>query len=271
MTATQRPRSSGSDAASVAAEDMSLFEHLAEVRTRLFRAVVGFVIALVIGFIVHEQVLDLLIRPYCDLPAELRFPASALSDCQLIVTDVLGQFFLVMKISAMVAVVLAGPWVAFQIWRFITPGLRPVERRYAVPFLLISQVLFATGAVFSYLLLPVALEVLLDFAGDNVGALLGANEYLGFLLQMMIGAGIAFEFPLILISLVLMGVVGVEGLTRYRRHALFGAFVASAIITPTTDPVTMIIFAGPLVFFYELSILVARVVRRRRARAAAGT
>jgi sec-independent protein translocase protein TatC len=117
--------------------------------------------------------------------------------------------------------------VFYQIWRFVTPGLRPVERRYAAPFIIISQLLFAGGAVFSYFILPRALEVLLGFAGRNIGSLLEANEYLRFLLHMMIGFGVAFELPLILISLVLMGAV-----TGRRRCAPTGATRCSGPSSP---------------------------------------
>ena len=266
MTSTERRDSGGDDAQGDDGDSMTLFEHLAELRVRLFRALGAIAVGLAVGFAVYRPVLDFLIQPYCDLPEEIRFSTRIDEGCQLVVMDVLGQFFLVLKVAAVVAVILVGPYVVFQIWRFITPGLRPVERRYAIPFLVISHVLFAAGAAFSYYLLPVALQVLLRFAGDSVVSLLGANEYLGFMLQMMIGAGVAFEFPLVLISLILMGVVGTEGLKKYRRMALFLCFVASAIITPTTDPMTMSIFAIPLIAFYELSYGVAWWVERRRNR-----
>jgi sec-independent protein translocase protein TatC len=165
-----------------------------------------------------------------------------------------------------VAVVLAAPVVFYQIWRFVTPGLRPVERKYALPFLIISQLLFAGGAVFSYYVIPRGLEFLLGFAGPNVVSLMDADRYLSFMLHTMIGFGVAFELPLILIMLSLMGVVGSQSLRKNRRYAIFGIFVAAAIITPTQDPVTLSIMAGPLILFYEISILVARLVERRRAR-----
>jgi sec-independent protein translocase protein TatC len=157
--------------------------------------------------------------------------------------------------------------IAYQIWRFVTPGLRPIERRYAIPFVICSFLLFSGGAVFSYFVLPRALEILLAFAGPNIVSLLEANEYIRFMLHMMIGFGVAFEMPLILVTLILMGVVGSQGLRRYRRQAIFATFVAAAIITPTTDPITMSLMAGPLVLFYEGSILFARFRERRQRRA----
>jgi sec-independent protein translocase protein TatC len=247
--------------------EMPLRDHLVELRRRLVWCLIAIVAGFGLGFAVHSPVFDVLIAPYCDLSPGLRAASDSLADeCTLQIFDVLGAFFLRLKAAAVVAVVVAAPVVAYQVWRFVTPGLRSVERKYALPFLVVSQVLFALGAVFSYFVLPRALKVLLSFAGENVTSLMGANEYLGFLLHMMIGFGVAFEVPLILITLVLMGVLGVDGLRRWRRHAIFAAFVAAAIITPTTDPLTMTLMALPIVVFYEVSVLVARLVRRRRAR-----
>ena len=247
-------------------EEMTLVEHLVELRNRLFKSALAIAVSFVIGFMVRKQVLDILSEPYCDLPPRLRGVSSVLDPdrCQLIFIDVLGAFFISLKAAAIVAVVLAAPIVCYQIWRFITPGLRPVERRYAVPFLVGSQLLFAGGAVFSYYVIPRALEFLLAFAGPDLVSLMDANRYISFVLQTMIAFGVAFEFPLVLIILSLMGVVGVKGLTQYRRHAYFGTFVAAAIITPTQDPLTLSMMAVPLIVFYEVAIVVARIVERRR-------
>lgn len=268
MTMTELPPGGGDADAPVARGEMTLTGHLNELRARLFKSAVAVVLAFVVGFVFRHQVFAVLIRPYCELDPSLR-AGSTLFDadrCQLIVTDPLAMFFLSLKAAAVVAVVLAGPYVCYQIWRFITPGLEPVERKYALPFLLISQLLFAGGAVFSYVVIPQGLDFLLSLAGPDVVALLDANEYLGFMLQVMISFGLAFEFPLILIMLALTGAVTAATLKKYRRHALFGIFVASAIITPTQDPLTLTLMAAPLVAFYEISILVARLIERRRRR-----
>jgi sec-independent protein translocase protein TatC len=252
-------------------EEMTLVEHLEELRTRLFRSAVAVVVAFGIGFIFRRPVFELLIRPYCAMPPELRAGSAAFDPegCTLIFTDVLGAFVISLKAAAVVAVVLAAPVICYQFWRFITPGLRPVERRYALPFVVISQLLFAGGAVFAYIVIPRGMEFLLGFAGENIVSLMDANRYLTFMIQVMLGFGLAFEFPLILITLSAMGVISAEGLRRYRRHAVFGVFLASAIITPTQDPITLSLLAAPLLGFYEGSILAARYIERRRARAAA--
>lgn len=256
-----------------AGEEMTLVEHLTELRERLFKSALAIVAGFVVGFVLRGQVMEILSRPYCSLPPSLRAGATAVGgeQCALIFTDVLGAFFVSLKAAAIVAVLLAAPVVSYQVWRFVTPGLRPIERRYAIPFVVLTQLLFVGGAVFSYFIIPRALEFLLGFAGTNLVSLMDANRYLTFVLQTMLAFGIAFEFPLVLIILSLMDIVHVEALRKYRRHALFGTFVAAAIITPTQDPLTMLLMAGPLVVFYEVSILVARLIERSRARAAAAT
>jgi sec-independent protein translocase protein TatC len=269
MTVTATPADGAQPDDDVGVE-MSLFEHLNELRARLFKSALAIAIAFVIGFVVRQPVFNLLIRPYCELPAELRAGSTAFDPdgCTLVFTDVLGAFFISLKAAAVVAVVLAAPIVFYQLWRFITPGLRSVERRYALPFLVISQLLFLAGAAFSYFVIPRGLEFLLGFAGDNIVSLMDANRYLTFMIQVMLGFGIAFEFPLILIMLALMGVVSAEGLRRHRRGAIFGIFVAAAIITPTQDPLTLSLMAAPLIAFYEICILLTRMIERRRERAA---
>ncbi len=246
--------------------EMTLFEHLRELRDRLFKSAIAIVVGFVVGFIFRQPVFDVLIKPYCELPAALRAASSSFNAdrCTLIYTDVMGAFFISLKAAAVVAMVTAGPVVAYQVWRFVTPGLRPVERRYALPFIMGSAVLFVGGAIFAYVTLPLGLKVLLGFAGDNVVSLMDANRYLSFMVNTALGFGLSFQFPLILLALVLTGVVGVSGLTQYRRHAIFGTFAAAAIITPQTDPVSMSLLAAPLILMYEACILVARLRERRR-------
>ena len=270
MTATAAP---GADAPSTdeeqdyAGDEMTLFEHLAELRNRLFKSALAIVGGLIVGFVFREPVLTILRQPYCDLPAKLRDGLNT-GECQLIVLRVMDSFVISIKAAAIVAVVLAAPIVCYQIWRFITPGLRPVERKYAIPFLIVTQLLFAGGAVFSYLLIPRALEFLLGFAGEGITPVLSANEYLTFILRSMMAFGIAFEFPVVLIILSLMGVIESTGMRKYRRPALFGTFAAAAVITPTQDPLTMSMMAAPLILFYETSIIAARIIERRRAQRA---
>ena len=247
--------------------EMSLVEHLHELRSRIFKSAIAVVVAFAIGFAVRDQLFNLLIGPYCELPDRLRGASGVFNAdrCSLIFTNPLGAFFVTLKAAAVLAVVLAAPPVCYQIWRFITPGLRANERRYALPFVVLTFVLFAGGAVFAYWIIPRGLAFLVGFAGESVVPLLDADQYISFILKTMLGFGLSFLAPLVIGMLTLAGVVESQSLRKYRSHAIFSAFVLAAIITPTQDPFTMLVMGLPLVLFYEGNIVFARILERRRA------
>lgn len=245
---------------------MTLIEHLEELRSRLFKSALAIALSFGFAFLFRDALFDVLIGPYCDLPERLRGASGVFSAerCSLIVTNPLGAFFVTFKAAAVLAVVLAAPPVAYQVWRFITPGLRANERRYALPFVLITFLLFAGGAVFAYLIIPRGLQFLVGFAGSSVVPLLDADQYITFLLKTMLGFGLSFLAPVAIAVLTVAGAVGVDGLRKFRRHAVFAAFVLAAVITPTQDPFTMLLMGIPLVLFFEGNIVFARLVERRR-------
>lgn len=248
---------------------MTLVEHLEELRSRIFKSALAIAVSFCIGLLFRDRLFDLLIGPYCDLPPQLR-GASGVFDtdrCALIVTNPLGAFFVTLKASAVLAIVLAAPPVCYQLWRFITPGLHANERRYALPFVLLTFLLFAGGAVFAYLIIPRGLQFLVGFAGRSVVPLLDADQYITFILKTMLGFGLSFLAPLVVAMLTLAGMVTADNLRRFRRHAIFTAFVLAAVITPTQDPFTMLVMAVPLVFFFECNVVFARLLERRRSRA----
>ena len=247
---------------------MSLVEHLAELRDRLFKAAVALTLGAIVGYIIFPAALELLIAPYCDVPTAFRPDSDG--PCTLIQTRVLEGFSVRIKTSLVIGLFLGGPVIFYQLWRFITPGLTERERRYALPFVVLSQIFFAAGMAFAYLVIPQGLKVLLAIAGDGIAPLLGAGEYLSFFLTMSVAFGITFLVPLVLVFLALLGIVTAAPLRRARPYAIVGAAVLAALVTPTTDPVTMLLMMGPLVIFYELSILAAWLIDRRRRRSSAG-
>jgi sec-independent protein translocase protein TatC len=253
-------------------EEMTLVEHLRELRERLLKSFLAIAVGFVGGFIFRNQVLDLLMGPYCGLPAAVRdFPGGANADadrCELVITTVTGGFTFSIKAAAVVAVIVAAPVVAYQVLRFVTPGLRPIEKQYSIPFVIATAVLFLCGAAVSYYVLPQALRFLLSFTPDLV-PLLDANSYLSFVLNTMLAFGISFEFPLVLIVLSFASLVTVRGLRDARRYFIFGAFVIAAIVTPGQDPFTLVALGGILTVFFEIAVLVAWLIERNRARAAA--
>lgn len=257
----------GNDAAATPGGYMPLIEHLRELRRRGTWAVLALVAGTIAGYVLFPRLLVYLIAPYCDLPQTLR----AVDECGLIALRPLEPFSVRIRTSLVVGLFLSAPVLFFQLWRFITPGLTSRERRFAMPFVLISQLLFGLGIGFAYLVIPRALGILLALGGPLVTPMLSATEYLSFFLAMSLAFGVIFEIPLVLISLTLVGVLNLQRLTSARPYAVVGMTIAAAIITPTTDAVTLLFVAGPMWFFYELSVLIARLIGRRRDRNTAGT
>jgi len=206
--------------------------------------------------------------PYCAIPADNRaFGTGATSgDCKLLVTDVFGGALIRLKIATIAGMVLTAPLWLFQLWRFITPGLKRNERRYALTFAGVASALFALGAVLAYISLRAGLKILLGLAGSNVAVALTAQDYLGFFVSVLLAFGVSFELPLIAVALNLVGVLSHEALSRSRRWIFFLTLIFAAIVTPTQDPFTMLVMALPMCLLFEGAIQVARVVDKRRAR-----
>jgi sec-independent protein translocase protein TatC len=240
-------------------DEMPLAEHLREFRARFLKATIAVALGTAVGYAIFPTSIGILLQPYCAA-------IEAGQSCDLIVLGPLDPFLVRIRASLVLGMVVGGPVLLYQAWRFITPGLTGRERRYALPFVLLSQVMFASGIAFAAWFIPRGLAVLLSLGGDSIRPLLGAQEYLSFLLAMGLAFGIVFEIPLILVFLALAGIITSSGLRRVRRYAIVGNIVAAAIITPTVDAVSLFFVAGPMILFYELSIVLAWVIERSRAR-----
>jgi sec-independent protein translocase protein TatC len=153
--------------------------------------------------------------------------------------------------------------VLWQLWRFITPGLHPGEKRFAIPFVVSSVILFAAGAVTAFLTFPKTLDFLAAFGGDQLTLLYTPGKYLGLLTLMMLIFGLAFEFPVLLTFLQLAGIVSWRRLVSWRRYAIVLIFLVGAIITPSGDPITLVALGAPMVLFYEASIAIGRFGLKR--------
>jgi sec-independent protein translocase protein TatC len=248
---------------------MSLVGHLTELRNRVAKALLALVIATAVAFWWYEHGLGDFIRaPYCGLPADLRYGDSD-TGCGLLITDVFGGVFIRLKVSLLAGAVLSAPFWLYQLWAFITPGLRRNERRYGITFVAVSSLLFGLGAVLAYVSLAAGLELLLSLAGDGVVVALTAQDYIGFVLSLLVAFGVSFEVPLIAVALNLVGVLSYEVLRKSRRWIFFLTIVFAAFVTPTQDPFTMLLMAVPMIGLFELAIQIARVVDKRRARRAA--
>ena len=233
---------------------MTVVEHLSELRRRIVTSIIAVTLAAIVCFIFSESIIKFLITYYRD--------ATAGEKDALIFLGPLDAFLTRIKIATYGGIVLALPVWLFEMWRFITPGLNPKEKRYAIPFVFASIVLFGLGAFIAFLTLPKALEFLLDVGGSQLRPELTADKYLSFVSLMAVAFGVAFEFPVVLVFLLLARVLTTQQLRRWRRPAILIIVVFAAVITPSQDPYSLFFMAVPMYIFYETSIIIGRVLKR---------
>lgn len=231
---------------------MTVVEHLTELRRRLIVSLVAVVIGAVVVFVFFERILDVLVGPYTDITGNE----------SLIFTDPLEAFSTRLRVAGYGGLVLASPVVLWEFWRFITPGLYPREKRYAIPFVASSVLLFAAGGFVAWQTLPRALDFLLTIGGEDLTPLLTAGRYLSLISLMIVAFGVAFEFPVVLTFLLIARVLSTAQLRRWRRWVLIGVVIFAAVITPSGDPYSQMLLAGPMYVFYEIVIVIGRVMRR---------
>lgn len=246
---------------------MPLLEHLAEFRKRMTGAVLFIGLFALIGWFFYDPIVNQLTLPICDL-AESRRTGS--TECgNLFVGGVLGPLNLKIKVALISGVILAAPFWLYQFWAFIAPGLHKREKRYSVGFISVATPFFAMGVALGYFILPLAVKVLLGFTPSTLDNLVRFDEYLDFVLRLILVFGAAFELPVILVSLNLIGLVSGRAMIKPWRAAVFGIFFFTAALTPTGDPLTMGALALPLTILYfgacGLSMLLDRRKSSRRA------
>jgi sec-independent protein translocase protein TatC len=252
----------------LAAGRMTLWEHLRELRDRLIKTLIAISVGAVIGWVLYPQILDFLLDPYCHLDSAKRMQEFAGQDCALVIRAPMDGFIIRLKIAGYFGLFVSSPFVFYQLWAFLAPGLYEREKRYAIPFVGSAVVLFLGGAALAWWTLPKAFQWLFSVSGDQIQPLLEPVSYLSFVVLMMVAFGIGFLFPIVLVTLQLVHVLSPARLRAWRRYAIVAIVVIDAVITPSGDPFTLLMLAVPMVIFYELSIIVGRIVERRRARAA---
>ena len=235
---------------------MTLGEHLAELRRRLIISICAIAVGAVVTYVLYGQILTLLQSPYCQA---VKYTSNA-GQCDFYVTQPLQGFALRLNVSAYGGILIALPVLFFQLWRFVTPGLKANEKRYALPFTFATAGLFALGAFVAYLTFPHAMRFLLDVSGPHIKDILSPNSYVQLILLLMVAFGATFEFPVLLVALELAGVLTPAKLSKVRRWAIIGMVAFAAIVTPSSDPFSMLALAIPLLLFYEASIIIGRVL-----------
>jgi sec-independent protein translocase protein TatC len=239
---------------------MTLVEHLTELRRRIIICAIAIVLGAVVGFLIYSRILHVLAHPYAEVTkGRAGCPKKG---CNLVATDPLAPFIVRLKVSTYTGLILALPVLLWQLWRFITPGLNPKEKRYAIPFILSSIVLFLMGGAVAWLTFPKALDFLVKIGGGDISTFFTADKYLTFVSLMIVAFGVSFEFPVVLVFLMLARVLKTSTLRKYRRHAAVGITAFAAVITPSQDPYSLFFMAAPMYLFYEGSIVIGRMLKR---------
>lgn len=233
---------------------MTVIEHLTELRRRILISIFAIVGTASLCYWFAPDIIKFFLHYYKDVTHGKK--------TAFVFTGPLDAFVTRLKVATYAGILLALPVWLWQLWRFITPGLNKREKRYAVPFILSSLFLFAGGGAVAMAILPKALDFLLNAGGTQLQPLLTADRYLTLVLLMILAFGLAFEFPVVLVFLLLARVITTKGLRRRRRYAIVGIFAFAAIITPSQDPYSLFFMAIPMCLFYEASIIIGRIMKR---------
>jgi len=239
---------------------LSFFDHLKELRTRLLQALIGVAVGMAAVGAFVEKIFRWAMKPVlASLPEGQR---------ALNYTSYLEPFLVYLKVALYGGIFVSAPWALWQLWLFVAPGLFKREKRVVIPFLAFGTVLFYAGAAFCYfLVMPYAFPALASIAGEDMRPILTMREQLTLVLAMMLGFGIIFEVPVVIAFLSMIGLVDHRFLSKYRRHAIVVNVLVAALITPTGDPFNLALMAVPMIAFYEIGILLARLLGKKRPEA----
>jgi sec-independent protein translocase protein TatC len=244
---------------------LTFWDHLRELRKRILLALYGLLVGMLAVGAFVERLVDRLMAP-----VRLALPAGSQ---KLVYTSAIEPMMVYIKVAIYGGVFVAAPWILYQLWQFIAPGLYKKEKRVVVPFLFWGTLLFYGGAAFCYwLVMPAAFPAMLAVASDaSMTPMLSISEQIGLVMAMLLGFGVIFEVPVIIAFLAMVGLVSAEFLSKYRRHAVVVNTLLAAILTPTGDPLNLALMAVPMCLFYEVGIILARLLGKKKPVAVAAT
>lgn len=237
-------------------KEMTFLDHLEELRWRIVKAVFG----LLAGVIVCGIFSDWIVNEVIIRPSRMTTPPL-----NLINTIPYGQITFYMMVVIVASIILTSPWLLYQIWKFIQPGLLPKERKYISGIVTYTTLCFLLGVAFAYfVMLPYMLGFFASFGTPGIQNMISIDEYMSFVLQLILLSGLIFELPMVSYFLARFGILTPAFMRHYRRHAIVVILIIAAIVTPTTDPFTMGVFALPMLVLYEVSIGIAKIAKRKR-------
>ncbi len=237
-------------------EKQPFLSHLEELRQRLIATAIAVGVGFVICYIFSERLFEILV-----IPLKANLPEGD----RLIFTNLPEMFFTYLKTGFIGGILLVAPYVFYQLWMFIAPGLYQKEKKYVFPFVFFSTLLFVGGALFGYFVVfPFGFKFFLGFANDYIQALPSVKQYFSFAIKLLFAFGIVFELPVVVFFLAKMGLVTPELLRTKRKYAILMTFVMAAILTPP-DVITQCMMAGPLIVLYEVGIFIAMIAIKKKA------
>jgi sec-independent protein translocase protein TatC len=248
-------------------EEMSFFDHLEELRWRIIKAMIGIVLGMIVCAVFIDWIMNqFLLQPIVTVNAGVT-PGQQPIHLQNL--KPFGQVFLYMEVAIIGGVILSIPNILYQLWAFIAPGLMPKERRYIRWIVLFSSLCFLTGIAFAYfVMLPAALKFFAGFGSASIENNIAIDEYMNFIISVMLAAGVVFELPMVSWFLSKLGILTPKFMRKYWRHAIVIIMFLAAILTPGTDPVSQVLLAIPLIALYEISIWISAWAWRGKNKAA---
>jgi sec-independent protein translocase protein TatC len=246
---------------------MPVMDHIRELRNRIVKMALALAAGMIVGFVFFNPVWRVIERPLCHATVRGHTGCNTLGVNQLALSGPLDAFYLRIKVAVIIAVILSSPVWLYQIWAFIAPGLYARERRWGYIFLGTAVPLFLTGVALAYLSLGRSMHFLLGLTPSGVANILSVDQYMSFVMAMMLAFGIAFLVPLLIIMLNLAGILTHERFKKWRRVMIFGVFLVAGMANPSPDPITMLILGGACAALVEVAEFIVWSNDRRRARA----
>ena len=241
---------------------MPLLDHLRELRKRVLRSAIVVLIACVGGWYFYNPIITTLAKPVCDL--KVAQDSGATSCGALNIVGVLGPLNLQVKVALLTGLIVSAPFWLYQLWAFIAPALHRKEKRTSILFVLAATPFFAMGVAMGYYILPIAIKALFAFTPDSVSNFVGFDDYLSFVLRLILLVGLAFELPVFLLTFNLIGFLRGKTILKPWRAWVFGIFLVVAAFSPTADPLSMILLSAPLIVLYFMAGGIAVLVDKRR-------